>query len=132
MILNTEHFCSSKYGDGGGVHCFNEKGIIDAKIETTKTEAELLDHATEDAIVAGAEEVKVLEEYVLQFSCGKTNLYQVVHQLESLGYQILSANVEYIPIKLQSLQDSELEICKHLCDKLEALPEVIRLSDNIA
>lgn len=43
-----------------------------------------------------------------------------------------SAEVEYIPQKLQNLQDDELEVCKNLYDKLESIPEVVRLVDNIA
>lgn len=120
-----------KYGDGGGIHYFSEKGIIEASVESDKTEAEVLETSTEHAIEAGAEDVKFIEKDVLEFTCGKTNFSQVVTALENIGYKILSASIEYIPIKYQHLQDSDLETCKSLYSKLEALPEVVRLSNNI-
>ncbi|CAG9832493.1 unnamed protein product [Diabrotica balteata] len=104
----------SKFSDGG------------------KPEEEILEKATDHAIESGAEDVKVIENNLVQFSCGKSNLNQVVGELEKLGYKITSAEVEYVPFNLQPLQDSELEVCQKLFDKLENVPEVVRIVDNIA
>lgn len=114
------------------MHSFEEKGVILTDPQTDKSGDELLEVATEHAIEAGAEEVKVLEDNSLEFHCAKTSFGQVVQELEKSGYKITSASIEYTPVQYQNLNDSELEICKKLYDKLEALPEVVRLSDNIA
>lgn len=114
------------------MYCFQEKGIIEVAVDSEKPEDELLETSTEHAIEAGAEDVKFIVKNVLQFSCGKSNLSSVVAELEKLGYKITNASVEYIPIKYQNVQDSDLETCQSLYQKLEALPEVVRLFDNIA
>lgn len=114
------------------MHSFLEKGIVEAQIDNNKTGSDLVEFATDHAIESGAEDVTILEENILQFTCGKTNLNVVVQQLEKFGYKILEASVEYIPVLQQNLSDTDLEICKKLYDKLETFPEVIRLSDNIA
>ncbi|RZC40603.1 translational activator of cytochrome c oxidase 1, partial [Asbolus verrucosus] len=122
----------SKYSDGGGMHLFEEKGIVEVEIEKTAKSEELLEIATDHAIESGAEDVKVLDENTLQFVCGSTNLKNVVTGLEKFNYKVVSASVEFIPLKLQELSDSDLKLCSNLYEKLEALPEVVRLSDNIA
>ncbi|KAJ8957932.1 hypothetical protein NQ318_001929 [Aromia moschata] len=94
-------------------------------------EDDLLEQATEHAIESGAEDVRIIEDSV-QFVCGKTNLGQVVQGLERLSYEVTSASVEYIPLKEQALTDSDLDVCRSLYKKLESLPEVVRISDNIA
>lgn len=133
IVLFQNMFCRCKFGDGGGMHLFEEKGIIETEIANPNaSKGEIGDAAIEHAIESGAEDVKLIEDSVLQFSCGKTNLLQVVHGLEQLHYKIVSASVEYIPLRLQTLQESELVLCQNLYEKLESLPEVVRLSDNIA
>ncbi|KAJ8981949.1 hypothetical protein NQ317_002121 [Molorchus minor] len=124
----------SKFADGSGMHLFQEKGFIEAVPPEGAPirEEELLEKATEDAIETGAEDVKIIEENLVQFLCGKSNLKHLVEGLENVNYQVRSASVEYIPVKVQSLSDSDLELCKSLYEKLENLPEVVRLSDNIA
>ncbi|XP_028130808.1 translational activator of cytochrome c oxidase 1 [Diabrotica virgifera virgifera] len=135
MILSTilkKH--QSRFSDGGGLHLFEEKGQIEAEHQALagKPEEEILEKATDHAIESGAEDVKVIENSLVQFSCGKSNLNQVVGELEKMGYKVTSAEVEYVPFNLQPLQDSELEVCQKLFDKLESVPEVVRLVDNIA
>lgn len=92
----------------------------------------MLEAATEHAIESGAEDVELLEDNVLEFTCGKTNMRAVQNNLEKLNYNINSASVEYIPYKLQVLNEDELTLCAKLYEKLEAIPEVVNLTDNIA
>ncbi|KAJ8971252.1 hypothetical protein NQ314_000793 [Rhamnusium bicolor] len=123
----------SKFGDGGGMHLFEEKGIIEAESTgETSNEEEMLEKATEHAIESGAEDVKIVEGNLVQFVCGKFNLLKVVSNLEQLKYKVTSASVEYIPLKLQNLQERDLALCHSLYQKLENMPEVMILSDNIA
>ncbi|CAH1382714.1 hypothetical protein MTP99_006695 [Tenebrio molitor] len=124
---------NGKYSDGGGIHLFDQKGIVLAEVDESKSTEEVLELATDHAIEAGAEDVKRQEpEGTLQFICGATNLKKVVTGLEKFSYKITSASVDYVPLKFQELGDDDLKLCASLYDKLEALPEVVRLSDNIA
>ncbi|XP_017781963.1 PREDICTED: probable transcriptional regulatory protein Pmob_0807 [Nicrophorus vespilloides] len=120
---------SCKFSDGGGRHLFEEKGIIEAEIP--EGSGEILELATDHAIECGAEDVKVGED-TLEFICGSTNLKKVADALENAKYNILSASVEYIPMRHQTLSDTELQTCSALFEKLENLPEVVKLHDNIA
>ncbi|XP_056630941.1 translational activator of cytochrome c oxidase 1 [Diorhabda sublineata] len=124
----------SKFSEGGGLHLFDEKGRIEAEHQSmiNKSQGEILELATDHAIESGAEDVTVIENNLLQFTCGKTNLTRVVTELEKIGYKVNSAEIEYVPLKLQDLQDFELDHCQKLYEKLENLPEVVRLVDNIA
>lgn len=114
---------------------FEEKGVIITDIlptDTNKSEQEIVEAATEHAIISGSEDVTLAEGF-LEFTCGKTNLKKVQEVLENeCKYTIRSASVEYIPLKLATLTDEEMELCKKLYEKLEALPEVVRISDNVA
>lgn len=91
-----------------------------------------MESATDHAIESGAEDVKLLDDGYLQFTCGKSNVSAVAAKLEEMGYKVTSASVEFLPLQLTALQDAEMDQCKKLYDKLEALPEVTRLADNIA
>lgn len=100
--------------------------------EKDKKEEEIVEIATEHAIVCGAEDVTFVEG-MLEFTCGKSNLKKVVAALgDECKYTINSASVEYIPLKSTALSDDDLEVYRKLYEKLEALPEVVRISDNIA
>lgn len=121
---------SSRYTDGSGIHLFDEKGIILAV--NPSTPRDVLEMATDHAIHAGAEDVRLLSDGTLEFSCGKTNLNKVREGLEECGYEIKSASVEFIPNTVQQLTEEEMETCARMYEKLEAMPEVVRLSDNIA
>lgn len=114
------------------MHLFEEKGIIIADVSGKGESEGLVEVATDHAIETGAEDVKALPEGCLEFVCGATNLNKVVGGLEKFDYKILSASVEYIPVKVQELNEEDLQICAKMYEKLEALPEVVRLSDNIA
>ncbi|XP_023014650.1 translational activator of cytochrome c oxidase 1 [Leptinotarsa decemlineata] len=123
----------SKFSEGG-THLFEEKGVIEAECLTFEkmSEEEVLEQATNHAIESGAEDVKVIEKNIIEFTCGKSNLNKVVQELEKIGYKVTSAMVEYTPLKLQQLQETELDTCASLYDKLENLPDVVKLTDNIA
>ncbi|CAH1164074.1 unnamed protein product [Phaedon cochleariae] len=128
----------SKFSDGGGQHLFHEKALIEAEFPIDNSgdkqisEVDLLEQATEHAILSGAEDVSIMENNTMEFTCAETSLQNVVLELEKIGYKVASAGVEYLPLKFQKLQDSELELCGRLYEKLENLSEVVRLSDNIA
>lgn len=115
---------------------FEEKGVVIAEIlptEKNKQEEEIIETATEHAIISGAEDVKISENEFLEFTCAKTSLKKVQDALENeCKYVIRSASVEFIPLKLATLTDEELEMCGKLYEKLEALPEIVKISDNIA
>lgn len=91
-----------------------------------------LERATDNAIEAGAEDVALLEENILKFVCSPSTFANVQNNLEKLNYKIISANIDYVPIKTQSLSETDLEVCSNLYDKLEAMQEIIKLYDNIA
>ncbi|KAK9874249.1 hypothetical protein WA026_002604 [Henosepilachna vigintioctopunctata] len=124
---------SSKFCDGIANNIFEEKGIIEAEIQldSLKNKEQILEKATDDAIEAGAEEVTDIGDNVLQFICGSTNLKLVTQCLEKSGYNIISATIEYIPLKSQSMSENQMDAYNNLYEKLSKLPGVIRICDNI-
>nr|XP_022902767.1 translational activator of cytochrome c oxidase 1 [Onthophagus taurus]XP_022902768.1 translational activator of cytochrome c oxidase 1 [Onthophagus taurus]XP_022902769.1 translational activator of cytochrome c oxidase 1 [Onthophagus taurus] len=121
---------SSKYVENSVKHMFVEKGIIECYLDDYK-DKDILEKAMEDAIEFGAEDVKVLDDNLIQFLCTSQNLKIVQTKLETAKYKITSASVEYIPNQLQILNEKDLEICSNLCEKLENQSEVIEIYDNI-
>ncbi|CAH0549207.1 unnamed protein product [Brassicogethes aeneus] len=124
----------AKFGDGGGMHIFEEKGIIEAEIPENllgKAEEMIIESATDHAIESGAEDVRI-DDKTLLFLCGKSNLNSVVTELENFKYKVTSASVEFIPLKTQSLQEMELQSCANLYERLQNMPELVKLTDNIA
>lgn len=99
--------------------------------EPGKAEQELLDSAMEHAIESGAEDVKLGHENCLEFMCDPKQLRVVHTYLESSGYTILSAGVEYLPKMRIPLDESYLENLSVMFDKLEGQEEVVKLYDNI-
>ncbi|CAH1976646.1 unnamed protein product [Acanthoscelides obtectus] len=124
---------SFQYGDGGGQHLFKEKGVIIAELEESGTsEDELLEIATSHAIESGAEDVTVVDNVTARFICDIPNLQEVAGSLERQGYMIVSANQEWVAVRLHQLADTDLTVVDALYRKLEALSEVTQLADNIA
>lgn len=127
-MKKIQFFSSTKFSEGIR-HLFEEKGIIE--VEAIETGRKIVEKATEDAIEVGAEDIKY-EDNRLEFICDPNAFLNVQRELEKLNYKITNASVEYIPIKVQLLNDLDLEKCSSLYDKLEKIPEVVRLYDNIA
>ncbi|KAL1494354.1 hypothetical protein ABEB36_009966 [Hypothenemus hampei] len=124
----------SKYMDGAGVHSFNEKGLIQAENSSlsSKSQEEQLEIATEHAIETNSEEVIQIDDNVFQFTCNKDAFLQTQNLLEKAGYKILDAGIDYVPHQLQNLNETDFELYAKLMKKLEDLPEVVRLFDNVA
>lgn len=112
-------------------HLFEHKGVIETKAENAANLDVIVEKATEHAIEAGAEDVR-LEGETLQFICDPKAFMSVQNNLEQLGYKITYSNVDFVPIKLQSLTENEIDTCAVLYEKLEKIPEVVKLYDNIA
>ncbi|KAI4454360.1 hypothetical protein MML48_9g00002407 [Holotrichia oblita] len=134
VLATTLKKHSSKFSDGGGgIHFFDEKGIIIVDpIEGNKSEEDILEIATEHAIESGAEDVQVLEDGNIEFICSPGVFNNVQVALTKLNYKINSASIEFIANKVQTLSDTDLEICSNLFEKLENHPEIVRVYDNIA
>lgn len=67
-----------------------------------------------------------------QFYSDPLHLEKVKKNLESFNYKIIEAENHFLPNSQVSLSDSELEAVEKLCNKLEELPDVIKLYDNVA
>ncbi|KAF5272813.1 hypothetical protein FQA39_LY07840 [Lamprigera yunnana] len=125
----------SRHSDSGGRHLFKHKGVIEVKVleaECGKSETEILERATNDAIECEAEDVHIVENNLLEFTSDVNNFMQVQKNLEKLGYQITQAQIQYIPITLIQLSEKELEVCHKLFDRLTNMEDVVALHDNIA
>ncbi|XP_050298138.1 translational activator of cytochrome c oxidase 1 [Anthonomus grandis grandis] len=123
----------SKFGDGAGNHLFEEKGIIAAENPqlSSKSKDEQLELATEHAIESNAEEVILGDDNIFQFLCSSETFPQTQTMLEKLGYKIVDASVDYVPLKLQEISPSDYESYEKLLKKLNEMPEVVRLFDNV-
>lgn len=111
---------------------FHQKGVIETNIiEPEQKKEEILELATEHAIEAGAEDVKLISDDTLQFICESRNLKTVQISLENLKYKITSASVEYIPNVCVSLSDDDLERLSVMFDRLENCEDVVKVHDNI-
>lgn len=121
----------SKYSEGAGLHNFEEKGIIEVELnENSKSEKDIVEQATEHAIETGAEDVTMIGN-ILEFTCDPRTLLKVSKDLEKFSYNVVSSSVEYIPIKLLNISDTNYQLYVSLCKKLDSLPETIRMSDNV-
>lgn len=115
--------------DSGAHHLFSRRGVV-----TTEVQGDL-ETATDHAIQVDAEDV---QEYVhdetkeFHFFCEPRSVYEVKKRLADLNYDVKSAEVLYIPHSRVDLNDKDLETAITLCDRLEALDDVVKLYDNIA
>jgi len=123
----------SKYSDGGAIHLFMEKGIIEAEHPelSLKTKDEQLELATEHAIESNAEEVITADE-IFQFLCSKQQFPETQNLLEQLGYKIVYASVEYLPLKMAELGPTDMQIFEKLVKKIEEMPDVLRVFYNVS
>lgn len=126
---------SLKYADGGGRHLFEYKGIIETEVpetEMNKSVDKILEVATNVAIECEAEDVCMTEDNLLQFTCESQSFMSVQKHLERLRYNIITANLQYIPIRQVPLSDADIELCSKFFDKLKGMDDVVALYDNIA
>ncbi|XP_060521925.1 translational activator of cytochrome c oxidase 1 [Cylas formicarius] len=123
----------AKLNDSGIGAQFTEKGItyVEPK-DKDKSEEEILEAATEHAIECNAEDVQFVDKDILQFTCGATQFRPLQQKLEEFGYKIIDANIDFIPTKLQEISPSEQETTEKLLSKLETLPEIVRVFDNVS
>lgn len=124
------------YSDGAGKRLFDHKGTIETNVPSTlegKSKDTIMEHATNHAIECEAEDV-VLDEQdtTLKFYSDPQSFYIVQKRLEKLNYNIINAELDYVPNTLVSLNDTDLDMCSNFCEKLENMDEVVKVYDNIA
>ncbi|XP_042238179.1 uncharacterized protein LOC121876815 [Homarus americanus] len=109
---------------GSARHMFEEKGIVVASGKGASLEA-----AMDSAIEVGAEDVAE-EDDNLVFTSAPNDFMQVKQGLESLGYEINYANVDYlakIPVTIS--EDDEKQLTT-LFQKLEDIDDVMKIHVN--
>ncbi|XP_014260353.1 translational activator of cytochrome c oxidase 1 [Cimex lectularius] len=119
------------FAENSTKHLFDYKAVITAKPppDVKDPAEETVDHAIE----CGAEEVLAseVEENLFDFICSMDQINHVKGKLLKMNYTVEKADFNLIPISRVALTDDEMETMSKLVDKLEALPEVIRIYDNI-
>lgn len=108
---------------------FFEKGVVKCKPLDSKSGS--LDKALEHAIEANAEEVTEDEDKNLVFECSSNNIDQVKDKLEALGYSVDFADSVIKFSERIELSDAEIEVCEKFVKKVNAVSEVMKISDNI-
>lgn len=112
-------------------HDFYEKGFLIAN--PFPGSANPIDDATEHAIEASVEEVTFDEKAgKLRFECSPEATWKSKKILEEKGYVVESAIVEHLPNTFSELSDEQLEMVSKFVEKLEGMPEVMKITDNIA
>merc|ERR1712080_82813 len=120
--------CGTVYEQGLS-NMFDRKGFIVAKLR----EGTCLDDAETDGIEAGAEEVEWAgeeEEGLVLFQTDPNHLVRVQDTLNSLGYSIVEANINYLPHTCVELAPIELGVFRNLLDKLADVDMVTRVHHN--
>ncbi|CAL9699120.1 unnamed protein product [Knipowitschia caucasica] len=114
----------------GARHNFEKRGVV--VVPATDTSAE---RALELAIEAGAEDVHESEDEeeqaILKFICDTAELRRVRASLQQLGLHIVSAGQEFVPRRVLSLEEDQINRASTLIEALNDCPEVIRVWDNI-
>ena len=112
--------CGGNLGQSGSVmFMFDRKGII-------QIEAEGLDEDTvmEAALDAGAEDFN-FDGDVFEISTDPNGIGAVRDALEAKGYQFLSAEVEYVPQTMATIDDEEAAA------KMEKLIDMLEENDDV-
>ena len=112
--------CGGNLGQSGSVmFMFDRKGII-------QIEAEGLDEDTvmEAALEAGAEDFN-FDGDVFEISTDPNDLGAVRDALEKAGYSFLSAEVEYVPQTMATIEDAETAA------KMEKLIDMLEENDDV-
>ncbi|RZF37104.1 hypothetical protein LSTR_LSTR013800 [Laodelphax striatellus] len=114
---------------------FVHKGIIRTKPKADANVENILDACIDDAITVGAEDAfeDSAESGVFLFHCDPNHVLTVKKKLIELGYEVIEADDYYIPLKTVTLTDDEtIADLEKAIEKLQALPEVVKIFDNIA
>ena len=112
--------CGGNLGQSGSVmFMFDRKGII-------QIEAEGLDEDTvmEAALEAGADDFN-FDSDVFEISTDPNELGTVRDALEKAGYSFLSAEVEYVPQTMSTIEDEETAA------KMEKLIDMLEENDDV-
>ena len=112
--------CGGNLGQSGSVmFMFDRKGIIEI-------EAEGLDEDTvmEAALDAGADDFN-FDGDVFEITCEPNDLGKVRDELESKGYNFVSAEVEYVPQTMSEIADEEQRA------KMEKLIDMLEENDDV-
>lgn len=121
-----KHGC--KYDNVG--YDFTEKGVLIASPLAGSDSP--LDDATEHAIEASVEDVTFDQETgKLRFECSPEATWKAKKALEGLGYVLESVVIEYLPANFAELTDEQLEMVSTFVAKMEAMPETMKITDNI-
>ncbi|KAM0725373.1 Translational activator of cytochrome c oxidase 1 [Formica fusca] len=119
---------SAKIAEDSAKQMFTHVGNI------TVEKKDDLEHAMEDAINIGAEDVEEFEENNIkyfQFKCDPKLLNKIRNLLQGLQYNVLSVEENYIPRNIIELNDSDLEVISQIRDKILSLEDVSHIYDNI-
>lgn len=68
---------------------------------------------------------------LFQFICEYSQLHKVKKNLEEKKYTVEDFKLTYIPKMMVSLSDDEMELMSKIVQKLEELPEVVEVYDNV-
>lgn len=74
----------------------------------------------------------ILKGFSFQFTCTADKVYLIKNKLQELGYEISSADREYVARTHVVLSDSDLKNMEIVFQKLEQFPEIVNIYDNIA
>lgn len=120
----------SKYGaslgtSGSVSYMFNRFGVISVRSEGLNE-----DEFTLAAIDAGADDIKTDDEYI-EVRTKREDLFQVRNALESAGYPIVSAELQYIPETFVKVDEETALGNFRLMEKLEENDDVANVFNNM-
>ncbi|XP_011297362.1 translational activator of cytochrome c oxidase 1 [Fopius arisanus] len=114
-------------GDEKLRNVFEHRGVVIAEIQKD------LDGATDDAIAVGAEEVEEFENNgkFYKFYCNPVVIPKVVTKLQSLNYSVQSADEEFIPNVITTVDENDSKKIDNLYKKLNQFEEIVSINHNI-
>ena len=112
--------CGGNLGQSGSVmFMFDRKGIIEIEAEGLGE-----DTVMEAALDAGADDFN-FDGDVFEITCEPNDLGKVRDELESKGYNFVSAEVEYVPQTMSEIADEEQRA------KMEKLIDMLEENDDV-
>jgi YebC/PmpR family DNA-binding regulatory protein len=116
-----------RIADGGGVaYQFTQKGVL--RLENLAPGE--LNRLEESVIESGADDYLLGENYATVF-VGSVNLHKVGAQLETAGFKIESAKIEWVANSPIEVGDEVLEKVARLLDSLEENDDVVEVYTNL-